>query len=143
MIAIIRDLMTKMSCVPYAIKLVIFFTVLIFHPSNSFLKENKYKGISYDTPTQGVAQIVENPDDPQSLMIMYAGLSGDATQKICNKREWLAELNGWLLIDLNASYIIYDKYKRLVSGDWEDFDSDLVWKFKRTKKLILLSFLLD
>lgn len=89
-----------------------------------------YKGVTYDKPTQGVAQIVENPNDPQSLMIMYAGLSGDATQKICDKWEWLAELDGWLLIDLNASYIIYDKHQRLVSGDWEDFDSDLVWNFE-------------
>ena len=88
-----------------------------------------YKGVNYDKPTQGVAQIVENPNDPQKLIIMYAGLSGEATQKICAKSDWREQLGGWFLIDMNSSYIIFDKDQRLVSGDWEDFDSDLVWKF--------------
>ena len=88
-----------------------------------------YTGINYDKPTQGVAQIVENPNDPHKLIIMYAGLSGEATQKICAKSDWRKQLGGWFLIDMNSSYIIFDKDQRLVSGDWEDFDSDLVWKF--------------
>lgn len=89
-----------------------------------------YKGVNYDKPTQGVAQIVENPNDPHKLIIMYAGLSGEATQKICAKSDWREQLGGWFLIDMNSSYIIFDKDQRLVSGDWEDFESDLVWNFE-------------
>jgi hypothetical protein len=88
-----------------------------------------YKRVNYDKPTQGAAQIVENPSDPHKLIIMYAGLSGEATQKICDKSDWREQLGGWFLIDMNASYIIYDKDQRLVSGDWEGFDSNLVWNF--------------
>ena len=33
-----------------------------------------WQGVTYDKPTQGVAQIVENPNNPRSLVIMYAGL---------------------------------------------------------------------
>jgi len=85
---------------------------------------------TYDQPSQGVAQIVENPFDTQSMIILYAGLSGDATQKICDKSEWRKELDGWFIIDVDTSYIIYDRYKKLASGDWEDFNSDLVWNFE-------------
>ena len=64
------------------------------------------------------AQIVENPLDPESMIILYAGLSGDATQKLCD-------------LDADASYVIFDGDKEIVSGDWEvdEVDSDLVWKF--------------
>ena len=89
-----------------------------------------WQGVTYDQPTQGVAQIVENPLDTQSMIILYAGLSGDATQKICDKSEWQQELDGFFIIDLNTSYIIYDQYNKLASGDWEDSDSDLVWNFE-------------
>lgn len=89
-----------------------------------------WQGITYDQPSQGVAQIVENPFDTQSMIILYAGLSGDSTQKICDKSEWRQELDGSFIIDVNTSYIIYDRYKKLASGDWEDFNSDLVWKFE-------------
>lgn len=88
-----------------------------------------WQGVTYDKPTQGVAQIVENPLDTQSMIILYAGLSGDATQKICDKVEWREDLDGFI-IDVNSSYIIYDRYKKLASGDWEDSDSDLVWNFE-------------
>ena len=46
MIEIILDLMTKISRVRYAIKLVIVFTILIFHPSNSFSQEAR---LSFDS----------------------------------------------------------------------------------------------
>lgn len=88
-----------------------------------------WQGTTYDLPGQGVAQIVENPLDPQSMIILYAGLSGDATQKICGISEWQKELDGNLLIDYNASFVIFDGYKKLLSGDWEDSDSDQVWHF--------------
>jgi len=89
-----------------------------------------WQGTTYDQPSQGVAQIVENPFDTQSMIILYAGLSADATQKICDKSEWRKELDGWFIIDVDTSYIIYDRYKKLASGDWEDFNSDLVWNFE-------------
>ncbi len=79
-----------------------------------------WKGITYDQPTQGISQIIENPIDPKNLMIMYAGLSGEATQKFCDL----------YLYDSDASYVIFDVDKQLVSDDWEEFDSDLVWKFE-------------
>ncbi len=80
-----------------------------------------WQGVTYDQPTQEVAQIVENPDDPQSLMIMYAGLSGEAIQKFCDL----------YLYDADASYVIFDRDKEIVSGDWEvdEVDSDLYWNF--------------
>jgi hypothetical protein len=89
-----------------------------------------WRGNVYDRATQGVALIIENPLDSRTTVNLYAGLSGNATLKVCDKSEWRKELGGMFLIDLNASYIIYDGYKRLFSGEWEDFDSDLVWNFK-------------
>jgi hypothetical protein len=85
---------------------------------------------TYDKPTEGVAQIISNPLDPQNMIVLYAGLSGDATQKICDKSEWRQELDGSFLIDFNASYIIYEQHNKLTSGNWEDFKSDLVWNFE-------------
>jgi len=81
-----------------------------------------WRGVTYDQPTQGVAQIVENPLDPKSMIVLYTGLSGDATQKFCDL----------YLYDSDASYVIFDVDKKLVSGDWEvdEVDSDLVWKFE-------------
>jgi len=78
-----------------------------------------WQGTTYDQPSQGVAQIVENPNNPKNLVILYAGLSGDATQKFCDL----------YLYDANASYVIFDQDKQLVSGDWK-VDSDLYWNFK-------------
>jgi hypothetical protein len=83
----------------------------------------------YERPTQGVALIIENPLDHRNSINLYAGLSGDATLKVCDTSEWQEELDGWLLIDYNSSYIIYDNHKKLVSGDWEDTKSNLVWYF--------------
>ena len=78
-----------------------------------------WQGATYEQPTQGAAQIVENPRDSKSLMIMYAGLSGEATQKFRDLR----------LYDADASYVIFDADKELLRGDWE-LDSDLIWKFE-------------
>jgi hypothetical protein len=85
-------------------------------------EEFTWQGITYDQPTQGVAQIVENPLDPESVIILYTGLSGDATQQFCDL----------YLYDADASYVIFDRDKQLVSGDWEveEVDSDLVWNFE-------------
>ena len=80
-----------------------------------------WQGITYDQPSQGVAQIVENPLDPESVIVLYTGLSGEATQKF----------GDLYLYDANdASYVIFDRDKQLVSGDWEDYDNDLIWNFE-------------
>jgi len=104
-----------------------------FH--NSFpikFEKNRFswQGVVYNRPTQGVAQIIENPLDHTNTVNLYAGLSGDATLKVCDKSEWQQELDGYYIIDLNTSYIIYDQHNKLVSSDWEDSDSDLVWNFE-------------
>jgi len=89
-----------------------------------------WQGVVYNRPTQGVAQIIENPLDHKNTVNLYAGLSGDATLKACDKSEWQQELDGYYIIDLNTSYVIYDQHNKLASGDWEDSDSDLVWNFE-------------
>ena len=78
-----------------------------------------WQGITYNKPTQGVAQIAENPNNAQGLMIMYAGLSPEATLKLYDLE----------LYDSDSSYVIFDGDKQLVTGDWEDVDSNLYWKF--------------
>jgi len=77
-----------------------------------------WQGFTYDEPSQGVAQVIENPDDPQSLMMMYAGLSAEAIQKF-------GDLH---LYNADASYIIFDVDKELLRGDWK-VDSNLYWTF--------------
>jgi len=77
--------------------------------------------VNHDKPTQGVAQIVENPNNPRSLVIMFAGLSPEAMQKFCDL----------YLYDAPASYVIFEDDKESLRGDWEDFDSDLVWNFDK------------
>ncbi|TFH44498.1 MAG: hypothetical protein E4G94_03685 [ANME-2 cluster archaeon] len=66
----------------------------------------------------------------QSFINFHSGASGDATLKVFDTSEWKEEPDGWFIIDVNASYVIYENYKKLASGDWEDSDSSLVWKFK-------------
>jgi hypothetical protein len=74
---------------------------------------------TYDQPMQGVAQIIENPNNAKGLMIMYAGLSLEATLKFY-------DLN---LYGTDASFVIFDTDKELLRGDWEDADSNLYWNF--------------
>jgi len=78
-----------------------------------------WQGVMYDKPTQGVAQIIGNPNHAQGLMIMYASLSPEATLKFCDL----------YLYDADRSYIIFDGDKQLTTGDWEDVDSNLYWNF--------------
>jgi len=51
------------------------------------------------------------------VIVLFTGLSGDATQKFCDL----------YLYDADASYVIFDRGKEIVSGDWEDYDNDLIW----------------
>ena len=96
--------------------------------------ENKFtwRERTYDQPTQGTAQIVENPYDSRSLLILYAGLSSDAILSLFDFRsgKLKTDKSGWFSHESDASYYIYDGYKELFSGDWEEFDRDLVWNFK-------------
>jgi transglutaminase-like putative cysteine protease len=76
-----------------------------------------WQGTTYDKPTQGVAQVIDSPIDGKGLMIMYAGLSSEATLKLCDLGSY----------DSDSSYVIFDGDKRLVGGDWEDVDANLYW----------------
>jgi len=78
-----------------------------------------WQGTTYEQPTQGVAQIVENPNNAQGLMMMYAGLSPEATQKFCDL----------YLYDEDTSFVIFDGDKELLRGDWEEMDNNLYWNF--------------
>jgi len=78
-----------------------------------------WQGMTYDRPTQRLHQIIENPNYAQGLMIMYAGLSPEATLKMCDLESY----------DSDSSYVIFDVDKQLLSGDWEDVDSNLYWNF--------------
>ncbi|MGD2123409.1 MAG: hypothetical protein PVJ76_16775, partial [Gemmatimonadota bacterium] len=88
-----------------------------------------YDGATYREPSQGVSLVIEKPDGLPGLMVLHAGLSGEATRRVCDKAEWREGLGGWFLVDFNASYVIYDTdgHRPLAYGDWVGFDSDLVW----------------
>jgi len=86
--------------------------------------EFTWQGAIYNQPTQGVALVVDHPLNPKGLLILYAGLSGEATLQVCDS----------YLYDAVASYVIFDGEETLVSGDWEDPDSNLVWKFEADRE---------
>jgi hypothetical protein len=52
-------------------------------------------------------------------MIMYAGLSPEATLKMRDLESY----------DSDSSYVVFEGDKQLLTGDWEDADSNLYWKF--------------
>ena len=78
-----------------------------------------WQGVEYSKPTQGVAQIIENPHDATGLIILYAGLSEKSTLQICDSH----------LYDRDASFVVFNGEKVLVSDDWEP-DGDLVWRYQ-------------
>ena len=77
-----------------------------------FLAEGK----TYHGPTCGVAQVVEDPDHSARLVILFAGLGGEAMSS-------LADLGAY---DAEASYVIFDGDEELTRGDWPA-DENLVW----------------
>jgi len=79
-----------------------------------------WQGTMYDKPTEGVAQVIESPLGGKGLMVMYAGLSPEATLKLCDLE----------LYDAGHSYVIFEGDKQLLTGDWEDTDSNLYWNFR-------------
>jgi hypothetical protein len=87
-----------------------------------------WQGITYDQPTQGVAQIVENPLEPGKKIVLYYGLSNDA-----------AKLS-WELYTMNtdASFVIFDGDKELLRGDWEEVDNNLYWNFNTQPSVQLM-----
>jgi hypothetical protein len=78
-----------------------------------------WQGVTYAQPTQAIAQIAENPGGAHNLIIMYGGLSPEATQEFPDSYVGRAD----------RSYVIFDGDRQLLTGDWEEVDSDLVWKF--------------
>jgi hypothetical protein len=89
-----------------------------------------HDGVTYRKSSQGISQVIENPKDASGLVVLHAGLSGEATRRVCDKSEWRESLGGWFLVDFDASYVIYDTdgHRLLASGEWEGFDEDLVWR---------------
>lgn len=84
-------------------------------------EKNKFawQGVTYAQPTQAVAQIAGNPKDAQSLIIMHAALSPEATQKF--PYSYLGRAD--------STYVIFDGDRQLLTGDCEEADSDLYQKF--------------
>ena len=78
-----------------------------------------WQGITYGKPTQGLGQVIENPNNAGGLIIMYAGLSPEAMQKMCDLEMY----------DSDGSYFIFDDDKLVAVGDWEDADGNLYWNF--------------
>jgi transglutaminase-like putative cysteine protease len=78
-----------------------------------------WQGKTYDKPTHSVAQIINNPDNPKNLIVLYAGLSDDATQKLWD-----------LTYYASASYVIFDKDEELTRGGWI-VDEDLFWEMNQ------------
>jgi len=78
-----------------------------------------WQRMKYDKSKQGLAQVIEHPRDSEGLMIMYVGLSTEATLKFCDLS----------LYEADASFVIFDEDRELLRGDWEEVDSNLYWKF--------------
>ncbi|MHC4438675.1 MAG: transglutaminase-like domain-containing protein [Planctomycetota bacterium] len=83
---------------------------------------------TYKEPTQGVAQIIINPNKTEQLIVMYAGLSPEATLNFCDL----------YLYDADDSYIIFDGDEKKLTGNWEDVDSNLYWKFSSRSSAVTL-----
>jgi transglutaminase-like putative cysteine protease len=83
-----------------------------------------WRGITYDKTTQRLGQIIENPNNARGLIIMYAGLSPEATLKLYDLE----------LYDSDSSYNIFDGDRQLLAGYWEDLDSNLYWNLDKEAK---------
>lgn len=79
-----------------------------------------WQGRTYGEATQGVIEVIEHPDDPKQLIILFAGVSGEATRRLSRLR----------LSDGRASYVIFDADKELARGCWPA-DENLVWTFEQ------------
>jgi hypothetical protein len=105
-----------------------------------------WQGITYDQPSQGVAQIVRPPQDPDRLVVLFAALSSQAMEQIGSPKKFGNDYPFWesyrydqlygtaTVFEGFASYIIFDGDRMLVHGDWEVEDPDLVWTFEAPKE---------
>ena len=80
-----------------------------------------WQGKTYDKPSHGAAQIVENPNDSTVLIIQFAALGAEAMQKL--------EGN---YLSFATSYVIFDGDDTLHLGNWQH-DNELIWDFEEAK----------
>ncbi|MFO7934122.1 MAG: transglutaminase-like domain-containing protein [Bacteroidales bacterium] len=81
-------------------------------------------GKKYGNPNIGVAQIVQNDNSKNNMIIMYAGLSGPATETLCSIEKWKDHPLAY-----SASFLLYKYFEIIDSGEWEDNTSEMVWVF--------------
>jgi cell filamentation protein len=85
-------------------------------------KSFSWRGQTYEKATQGVAQVIEHPEDPNLSMVLYGGLGEPATQRL-SEASYFSRTN--------ASYVIFERGdKELEHGLWLT-DKDLFWKFEQ------------
>lgn len=77
-----------------------------------------WEGTSYGEPTQGVVQIVENPQNPAQLLILYAGVRKEGTLRICDS----------YMYDPDASFVVFQGNQILHRGLWKPHGA-MVWRF--------------
>jgi len=93
-----------------------------------------WQGTTYDQATQGAIEVVDEGRSSKRVTILCAGLSAEATRNIRALDDLYAFFyspSSRLRYDGLAmtSYVIFDRDKQVLSGDWEVADPDLVWKF--------------
>jgi len=97
-----------------------------------------WQGLTYRDPSQGILQIVQSPMNPLGWIILFAGLSGDATLELNTIRTNIPELfggsyrwsaNPFSVYDANASYVVIENSNVITFGDWK-IEDDMVWYFE-------------
>jgi hypothetical protein len=91
-----------------------------------------WQGKVYDRASQGVIAVVDAGRSSKQLTILCAGLSAEATKDIGRIKDLYLSLllPSWIgCYDGSASYIIFDGNERMVLGEWEAADTDLVREF--------------
>ena len=78
-----------------------------------------WQGTTYRQPTQGVVEAIEQPGQPNRVVVLYAGLGAEAMRAIGDN----------YLYDPESSYVIFDRDTQVLSGDWEGADPNLRWEF--------------
>jgi len=78
-----------------------------------------WQGVTYNQPTQAVAQVVESPFHSGGLVVLYAGLCAAS----------ILEIHDSNVYDKVASYVVIQAKKELTHGNWKTNDG-LRWKFE-------------
>jgi hypothetical protein len=81
-----------------------------------------WQGKVYDQPSQGVVAIVDEGRSSKRLIMLFAGLSAEATRDFSKTRNFRPFFP-------TGSYLIFDGNRRVVSGQWVDAEADLVREF--------------